>query len=168
MKKLLSILVLSLLFSGNAYAYPEIRFNCYTTHIIFVDWNTGKINKKFSGKIIPSNFAMIVEILGEGEVIARLKGGSLPNFENFNIETYMQETDEYMISPYTGTINDFEIELKRKIPIKNQRKLATAGIFKLNLTTGEFSIKRYDRLLGGELKVVNPWWRQNKGICESI
>lgn len=80
----------------------------------------------------------------------------------------MQETDEYMISPYIGTINDFEIELKRKIPIKNQRKLAIAGIFKLNLTTGEFSIQRYDRLFGDEIITVNPWWRQNKGICESI
>ena len=168
MKKLLSILVLSLLFSGNAYAYPEIRFNCYTTHITFVDWNTGKINKKLSGKIIPSNFAMIVEILGEGEVIARLKGGSLPDFENLNLETLMQETDEYMISPYTGTINDFEIELKRKIPIKAERKLAIAGTFKLNLTTGKFSIKRYENLFDDEISVSNRWWKQSKGICESI
>ena len=84
----------------------------------FIDWNTGKIDKKLSGKIIPSNFVMIVEILGEGEVIARLKGGSLPDFENFNLETAIQETDEYMISPYTGTINDFEIELKEKYPLK--------------------------------------------------
>ena len=168
MKKLLSILVFCFLFGGSAYTYPEIRFNCYTTYLTFIDWNTGKIDKKLSGKIIPSNFVMIVEILGEGEVIARLKGGSLPDFENFNLETAMQETDEYMISPYTGTINDFEIELKRKIPIKNQRKLATAGIFKLNLTTGEFSIERYDRLFGDEFKVVNQWWKQNKGICESV
>ena len=168
MKKLLLILVLSLLFSGSAYSYPEIRFNCYTTYLTYIDWNTGKIDKKLSGKIIPSNFVMIVEILGEGEVIARLKGGSLPDFENFNLETYLQETDEYMISPYTGTINDFEIELKRKIPLKNQRKLAIAAIFKLNLTTGEFSIKRYDRLFGDEIKIVNIWWKQDKGICETV
>ena len=121
MKKLLSIVVLGLLFGGSAYTYPEIRFNCYTTYLTFIDWNTGKIDKKLSGKIIPSNFVMIVEILGEGEVIARLKGGSLPDFENFNLETAMQETDEYMISPYTGTINDFEIELKKeKYPLKSE------------------------------------------------
>ncbi len=168
MKKLLSILVLSFLFGGSAYTYPEIRFNCYITHLTFADWNTGKINKKLSGKIIPSNFVMIVEILGEGEVIARLKGGELLDFENFNLETVMQETDTYMISPYTGTINDFEIELKRKILTKKQKEIVTAAIFKLNLTTGEFSIKRYDRLFGDEIKIVNIWWKQDKGICESV
>ena len=145
MKKLLGILVLSLLWCNSILA--DINLSCVMT-----DWNerdssTGEF--KFT-KLTPSHFTAIIEITSPGEVIGRLIGTS--------------ETGFNMDSPLVGTISDSRISMNHK-----KRKLDEIGTnFNLNLISGMFEINHHTEYFNLDKKEDKIWYLQEAGRCEVV
>ena len=119
MKKLLGIIVLGLLLSGNA--YTDINLSCATTS------HNQRVDQTFEVKRVelqPSHFTGIVEITSPGGVIVRFTGSS--------------ETG-YMPSPYVGTIDDSKILVNKKFTKIDER----GTDFELNLISGMFERNIY-------------------------
>ena len=145
MKKLLSIIVLGLLWCNSILA--DINLSCVMT-----DWNerdssTGEF--KFT-KLTPSHFTAIIEITSPGEVIGRLIGTS--------------ETGFNMDSPLVGTISDSRILMNHK-----NRKLDEIGTdFNLNLISGMFEISHYTQYFNLDKEEDELWYLQEAGRCEIV
>jgi hypothetical protein len=119
MKKILGIIVLSLLLSGNAYA--DFNLSCASQSLSKRVEQTFDIERT---ELKPSHFTGIVEITSPGEVIIRFMGSSETGYEH---------------SPYVGTINDIRILASHKLTKKDNRGIE----FTLNLISGMFERNIY-------------------------